>query len=150
MDYAKCHFPFLYQNNLYTDCVSSPFSPSFCSTSYNFTQTKSWVHCPGRINIINLFSSTIFSYLIVVCSGFPEKSSNVIGFRYLYHQRPCDLRQHKNQLNGMKLRDYVVPPCQFEYLCEPGYQAIYSEIECRSDGIYDRKATCVASVSFIY
>jgi hypothetical protein len=72
----------------------------------------------------------------------------VAGFRYTNHQKPCEVRSHKHKENGIKLRDYVNPPCQLEYLCEENFQPLYREIECRKDGIYDKKAFCVPKVIF--
>ena len=36
------------------------------------------------------------------------------------------------------------PPCQLEYSCQPGDLRLYNEIECRSDGLYDKQAICLS------
>ena len=82
----------------------------------------------------------------VVCTGFPEKGQSVSGFRFYNHQRPCQLKQQKNRITGYKLRDYVNPPCQMEYTCASNYAPLFTEIECREDGIFDKKAYCFPNV----
>ncbi len=61
----------------------------------------------------------------------------------------CHPREHVHRLNGLKLRDYVLPPCTLDYSCEPGYRKLFKSIKCRIDGSYDRKAFCVSEVTII-
>lgn len=43
----------------------------------------------------------------------------------------------------MKLRDYATAPCKLKYTCPEGFKSLYSVINCRLDGTYDKKALCI-------
>ena len=129
MDYSLCHFPFYYNGNTYINCLANHLSPGFCATTGNFTRDKSWVNCP------------------VVCTGFPEPSQKVTGFRSLLHKQPCVFKQQLHRNNTLKIRDYFEPPCQLDYTCDTGFKKLYDEIECSMDGSFDKKAYCVAEVT---
>ena len=81
--------------------------------------------------------------------NYPEKSQNVISFDYFDKNLACHPKVQIHRLNGLKLRDYVLPPCTLDYTCQQGYKKLFKGITCRIDGSYDRKAFCVDEVNYI-
>lgn len=47
MDYAACHFPFVFEGKMHSNCISSYYSPNFCSTTGNFDLDRRWAECPS-------------------------------------------------------------------------------------------------------
>ncbi len=109
-----------------------------------------WINCP-----CNYFCSTFldqynpfkkfrffFKFLTkAVCEGYPEVGQVAVDFHV--SGSTCHMREHIYHLNGLKLRDYATPPCKLKYKCAEGFKSLYSEINCKLDGKYDRKALCI-------
>ncbi|CAF2395942.1 unnamed protein product [Rotaria sp. Silwood2] len=49
LDYGSCYFPFIFNGNTYSDCISGPQSARWCSTTANFDRNKMWSNCPGML-----------------------------------------------------------------------------------------------------
>ncbi len=52
LDYQQCHFPFMYENALYFDCISGAQASRMCATTASFDQDRKWKHCPSECELL--------------------------------------------------------------------------------------------------
>ncbi|CAF3401930.1 unnamed protein product [Rotaria sp. Silwood1] len=123
LDYDSCYFPFIYNGNTYSDCISGPQSARWCSTTANFDRNRMWTNCP------------------VTCDGYPQQDGNSVGFQLLLEQRPCIFKQSIARDTGLILKYYALPTCELEPLCRDTYVPLFKQIICQEDGRYNYPRT---------